>query len=267
MAPPPAKRQKRLAVLGSDDEQIIIESLKSKDIVKHQRDSKPKRGFPANSNGTTTEPLTIRNRAKATQSSNPNSKVNVVSQVASTSTSKASSRKSEHMEKQPSRPISSFFVATSQTRLSNGRRQQYKADIAEKESEGEDLIEDDDYTEGGDESRGLQDTTRSILDRRERHTAPLHSGSVATNKENLPSGSQRFKFTCHSPGEVPDFDAAVPVRATSSEPDLRPWAEKYGPLNLEELMVHKKKVSDVRKWLEDVLRGHERKVTSSPSDY
>ncbi|EON97793.1 putative cell cycle checkpoint protein rad17 protein [Phaeoacremonium minimum UCRPA7] len=37
--------------------------------------------------------------------------------------------------------------------------------------------------------------------------------------------------------------------------DQRPWSERFGPANLDELAVHKKKVADVRKWLEDVTNG------------
>lgn len=40
--------------------------------------------------------------------------------------------------------------------------------------------------------------------------------------------------------------------------DQRPWSERFGPLNLDELAVHKKKVADVRKWLDDVLHGRMR---------
>lgn len=40
--------------------------------------------------------------------------------------------------------------------------------------------------------------------------------------------------------------------------DRRPWSERFGPANLEELVVHKKKVADVRKWLDDVLHGRMR---------
>lgn len=40
--------------------------------------------------------------------------------------------------------------------------------------------------------------------------------------------------------------------------DQRPWSERFGPLNLEELVVHKKKVADVRRWLDDVLSGRMR---------
>lgn len=37
--------------------------------------------------------------------------------------------------------------------------------------------------------------------------------------------------------------------------DQRPWSERFGPRNLDELVVHKKKVADVKKWLEDVIAG------------
>ncbi|POS69757.1 Rad17 cell cycle checkpoint protein [Diaporthe helianthi] len=40
--------------------------------------------------------------------------------------------------------------------------------------------------------------------------------------------------------------------------DKRPWSERFGPLTLDELVVHKKKVTDVRQWLDDVLSGRMR---------
>jgi cell cycle checkpoint protein len=49
-----------------------------------------------------------------------------------------------------------------------------------------------------------------------------------------------------------------PIRPTNPaglDDDLRPWSERFAPLNLDELAVHKKKVADVRRWLEDVLSG------------
>lgn len=38
----------------------------------------------------------------------------------------------------------------------------------------------------------------------------------------------------------------------------RPWSERFAPVNLDELAVHKRKVADVRRWLEDVLAGRVR---------
>ncbi|KAF6836808.1 cell cycle checkpoint protein rad17 [Colletotrichum plurivorum] len=46
-----------------------------------------------------------------------------------------------------------------------------------------------------------------------------------------------------------------PAAPTALDDDLRPWSERFAPLNLDELAVHKRKVSDVRKWLEDVVGG------------
>ncbi|OQE41342.1 hypothetical protein PENCOP_c005G04050 [Penicillium coprophilum] len=47
-----------------------------------------------------------------------------------------------------------------------------------------------------------------------------------------------------------------PVAAQSvSEPDRRPWAQRFAPVNLSELAVHKKKVLDVQHWLEDAFAG------------
>lgn len=40
--------------------------------------------------------------------------------------------------------------------------------------------------------------------------------------------------------------------------DQRPWSERFGPANLDELVVHKKKVADVRRWVDDVLNGRMR---------
>ncbi|XXG99217.1 hypothetical protein Hte_005553 [Hypoxylon texense] len=42
---------------------------------------------------------------------------------------------------------------------------------------------------------------------------------------------------------------------SSTGDEQRPWSERFGPINLDELAVHKKKVADVRRWLEDVMAG------------
>ncbi|KAJ5533667.1 hypothetical protein N7494_010219 [Penicillium frequentans] len=44
----------------------------------------------------------------------------------------------------------------------------------------------------------------------------------------------------------------------SHKVDHRPWAQRFAPLNLDELAVHKRKVADVRKWLEDAFAGRGR---------
>ncbi|KAK4981716.1 RFC checkpoint protein Rad17 [Elasticomyces elasticus] len=49
-----------------------------------------------------------------------------------------------------------------------------------------------------------------------------------------------------------------PSLATAAEQDQRPWTDKYGPVDLSELAVHKKKVTDVRQWIETALSGTSR---------
>ncbi|KAJ4271985.1 RFC checkpoint protein Rad17 [Fusarium torreyae] len=61
-----------------------------------------------------------------------------------------------------------------------------------------------------------------------------------------PSASQKF------------IKPPKPVQPASANDDSRPWSERFGPRNLDELAVHKKKVSDVRRWLDDVVAGRMR---------
>lgn len=64
---------------------------------------------------------------------------------------------------------------------------------------------------------------------------------------SIVSSSQRFK--------KPDLPSSNPKLTE----DLRPWADRFPPLNLNELAVHKRKVQDVRDWLQGVMAGKIRK--------
>ncbi|KAJ5086288.1 hypothetical protein NUU61_007595 [Penicillium alfredii] len=67
------------------------------------------------------------------------------------------------------------------------------------------------------------------------------------------------KKTHHSKRFVlPDSDrstATQPSAARSRDLDQLPWSQRFAPSNLDELAVHKKKVSDVQNWLEDAFAG------------
>ncbi|KAJ4308746.1 RFC checkpoint protein Rad17 [Fusarium piperis] len=71
--------------------------------------------------------------------------------------------------------------------------------------------------------------------------------SSQTPLSEAPSASQKFL----RPPKPEHLVAAA-------NDDQRPWSERFGPKNLEELAVHKKKVSDVKRWLEDVMAGRMR---------
>ncbi|KAF3386598.1 Engulfment and cell motility protein 1 [Penicillium rolfsii] len=69
--------------------------------------------------------------------------------------------------------------------------------------------------------------------------------------------SKRFVM----PPEPKNGDSRQSPAPASVEVDGRPWAQRYGPSNLDEIAVHKRKVSDVRRWLEDAFAGRRKEVS------
>jgi len=75
---------------------------------------------------------------------------------------------------------------------------------------------------------------------------------------------KRFQETSNSTASC--FSAATQQRFLKNgrppppipDDDLRPWSERFAPVDLSELAVHKKKVADVRGWLQDVMDGRVR---------
>ncbi|KAH7171063.1 Rad17 cell cycle checkpoint protein-domain-containing protein [Dactylonectria macrodidyma] len=94
-----------------------------------------------------------------------------------------------------------------------------------------------------DEISELKASSSSLVSQ---HAKKRLRNGIALASADGPSASQRFMKP-----PKPAFLAAV-------NDDSRPWSERFGPRNLDELVVHKKKVSDVRRWLEDVSAGRMR---------
>ncbi|KAK6583661.1 hypothetical protein PZA11_003391 [Diplocarpon coronariae] len=101
-------------------------------------------------------------------------------------------------------------------------------------TEDDDLISDDDVPE----ARAPPSSMVGLAARKRSRGMELHNNGEG----DLPCASQRFM--------VPK-----PPPETAPGEDTRPWAERFAPVSLDELAVHKKKVSDVRGWLEDVMGG------------
>ena len=220
---PPVKRRKRVIVLSSEDEASSAER-------------KPK-------------PIPTISRAKKTK--------NETRELGSKILPKDQAAKSKSAGKARTlMPISLFFRAEAQTPQLNNQKPPEAVTSALEDLE--DLIVDDSSAENVDDLREI--ATRTDLDGRRERPVPAYDNAAAMNRSGLPSGIQRFKIPGHASNvdTVPGISSAANARQRAI--DLRPWAEKYGPNSLEELMVHKKKVSDVRNWLEDALRGQHPKV-------
>lgn len=108
---------------------------------------------------------------------------------------------------------------------------------------------------------GQRTNTRVYRDNSHGHSArstpvPLPAaGSVGT------SLAKRF-FWPSVPGSTPSSQLGSLATPTSSalETSGRPWADQYPPLNLQELVVHKRKVADVQNWLASVFVGRIKQV-------
>ncbi|KAJ4382662.1 RFC checkpoint protein Rad17 [Didymella sp. IMI 355093] len=146
------------------------------------------------------------------------------------------------------KPITSFFRPGSVPR--SQAVQPTPAPTPSPEKRATPLEDVDDILESSDDDRHPQPPAALPVRKRKSVTA-----FDASDAGSGPKGSQKFLRTASGARSTPP-----PPHPARKEPvDGRPWTEKYGPQSLEELAVHKKKLSDVRTWLEDVYSGQQRK--------
>ena len=148
-----------------------------------------------------------------------------------------------------SRPISTFFISKLVSHRDGHDRVlqsgQDTEDIRSKqlEQEQEDAIEEESCTERTD----FQNSTRRILDRRKQNGTVVGVGKKSVNLGQTFKISSRGSHQGCSKRNCP----------TIEETNGRSWAERYGPLTLEELAVNKKKVANVKTWLDRIWYGDE----------
>lgn len=192
------------------------------------------------------------------------------------STSASSSRPTPSPEKRKQTKtvdggsLHGFFQPASEEQRWSSRKFEHTraaADIGgEKAGDDDDMIEDDDsfdelFTRHFIEGQGQDDSIDTKSQVRTPAPAPapppVKSKPVrkhtSTKRFLLPGSSAGSNWSRYSP-----TTAAATV--ASAEDDKRPWAQKYGPLDLGELAVHKKKVSDVQNWLHEVFTGRSARV-------
>jgi cell cycle checkpoint protein len=244
---PPAKRLKRPIVLSSDDsEDGRLIPAGSKETVAQ----KP-RASPGKSRGNTAInklPTRSRSRPKTNVSKRP---------VTSSALTSIGSQTKPTEKKHKSGSLYTFLNAAAQTQTVTTES---KAILTTADIEADDYIQDDDSLDEAFEVLSQTLVERSDHANPDRPARGLSSrGESAPCKEILANTSQRFLPV--SKGRK--SNAAPAMTNVSVRDDRRPWADRYGPVNLEELAVHKKKVTDVQNWLENVFGGRDRKVRPS----
>ena len=231
MAPRPVKRLKRSVVLSSEDEEPLEEPKKQQkkiDLAKKPAPTRSKRQNASVSTKKKTGNLDLRQSTKNQQ------------------------------PKDSTRKISAFFATAEIPGDAKGRyppptEYQESAPAATENEEHEDIIEDISDDNESNELGATQHTTRLVLDRRKLASNSDDSKLGSPRKTAPPNGSQKFLLRNNA---IEKLESKVAADIESQEP----WVERFPPVNLEELAVHKKKVSDVQSWLESVLsrRAHKR---------
>lgn len=87
--------------------------------------------------------------------------------------------------------------------------------------------------------------------RRESSVSRKRSSDAVNPTQGASQNARKFFKTADG-----SRSASIPPSTEIVDHDLRPWTERYAPQTLEELVVHKKKVQDVRQWLGESLQGH-----------
>ena len=241
MAPPPAKRLKRSIILSSNDDKKNEKQLKNRNEISGSTHHSAQNI----NNNTVQQSIPTRSRTDV-------GNTGVDNQERPLAASKGSAQRSAiEQAVKVRKPILTIFNAASRSQPPVDQNQAWRTDF-EVDVEGEDLIEEDSPTGGTNFLRQTRDNRKSALDTQKKRLSPTQN-PASTGQKKLPKTFNWFKI----PDSTWSSGSAIHLSHT---PDLRPWAEKYAPISVEELAVHKKKVVDVRGWLDNALHGRDQKV-------
>lgn len=146
--------------------------------------------------------------------------------------------------KTKAKPIYSFFNAATQRQRSS-QRSASPMNLSTPVEQTETIDSDDDNASGLALSKG----SSVALAMRKRKTQQTQGRG--DDSSLLPPPTQKFRKTNDS-GRVASISVV--------NEDKRPWVVQFAPSNLDELAVHKRKVSDVRNWLEAAYNGKRQKI-------
>lgn len=140
--------------------------------------------------------------------------------------------------------------------------------VKEKVDDSDDLIEDD--YDSYDElfTKHFSDRKPSIPN----DANPPRKRRGQLSRSSSMNSDHSRKLTSSKAFLMPSSSSNIGSRGLASHDgvnsqDKRPWAQRFPPSNLEELAVHKRKVADVRGWLENVFSGRDRRVCVSFGDF
>ncbi|KAF5626541.1 cell cycle checkpoint [Fusarium tjaetaba] len=229
---PPAKRRRRNVVDASDDED---ESPRANTLTKFliTSPSSSTKSRVATASPSPTKPKIVDNKP----TKNASLRLPRRAQAKSNSTSPSAKR-----TKDVGKAADTGRTADLKTLFSNQAQRAARSSAGDRRSVPlEDIISDP--ISEDDEISEHKASSASLVGQ---HAKKRLRNDSQSSLSSVPSASQKF------------IKPPKPVPIARPNDDARPWSERFGPRNLEELAVHKKKVSDVRRWLEDVIAGRMR---------
>ena len=220
---------------GGDDES----SKPAKGKLKSIRKSSRQQPTPVSSlNGIGSQKSSGQAKAKAPESEAQTSPGKVKA------TTKAKPKANVQNEpKSKAKPIYSFFNAATQRQQSSQRSASPMSTPAPS-NQTETIDSDDDNASSVALSKGSS-VAMAMRKRKTQHAQGHEDAGL------LPPPTQKFRKTSDG-GRTPSISVV--------NEDKRPWVVQFGPSNLDELAVHKRKVGDVRNWLEAAYHGKRQKV-------
>ena len=254
MPPPPAKRRKRLTVLDSDERSNSSNPHRSKaesttPFTLETRSKLGSREGPATSISTRTrtkqKTISAQTHPGCPQWSPPSSPERLPAKMKRIAKPRSSG------------PLHAFFSSTNMVpSIRTGSQRETLLPHVEETEEQEDIIEDDSHDEKSYKLPAPRGISKLSLDRRKPLQEQKQDTAATATQDKPVAASQKFLPVGKAAANEASTQTAIPPRNA----DTRPWAEKYGPTSLDELMVHKKKVADIRGWLDGVFVGRDRKV-------
>ncbi len=237
MAPRPAKRQRRSTFVLSDDS----------DEGNGRPSSEARRS-------SLQREITLDGRTSQTVSPVKSTKGRAVVRKPAPKPSPKSSpekaRKNTRPKNEPDKTKSLHNFFTKAADEERWRKKSLTPDLDIQNGELGDAIEDDELSDETLQELGLKtDTASVVLDKRKPVVTAVAGGKSTSDGGGLPS-SQRFVRSTLPRSTLSNRNLPSDTEHSVSVEGHRPWADRYGPSNLEELVVHKKKVGDVQNWLQ-----------------
>ncbi|KAI1841697.1 hypothetical protein JX265_006246 [Neoarthrinium moseri] len=248
--PPPAKRQKRNVVTSDDEGET---KSKPANTLANYLFSSPDRPGYSTSNGArpaSASPSPVTRKAQrptsSTGSQNARFAVKSLQPMSNGSASNGKKSASTSPEKPRTRasktkPEAKGKTADLKTLFSRQAERAPAASPTKLEDILSDPISDDDD--------GVMEHRAATASHIGKNAQKRFKETAQNSLESSLTASQRFL----KPPRL-----SQPSRNPALDDDQRPWSERFGPVNLDELAVHKRKVADVRKWLDDVMAGRMR---------